>query len=65
MIERLHLSTLLLVAAVVWGVLLLLQGIAVEVSWVRPISIVTGILLLALAFFDLYLWKLWILQSWF
>jgi len=65
MIERLHLSTLLLVAAVVWGVLLLLQGVAVQLSWLRPISVVTGILLLGLAVFDLYLWKLPILQSWF
>src|SRR5438128_1750365 len=65
MIERLHLSVVVLVAAIVWGGLLLLQGVAVETSWLRPISGVIGVLLLGLAAFDLHLWKLPILQSWF
>jgi hypothetical protein len=65
MIERLHLSVLVLIAAVLWAALLLLQGVAVEVSWLRPISVVIGVLLLGLAAFDLYLWKLPLLQNWF
>jgi len=45
MIDRLHLSAILLVAALIWGVLLLLMGVAVSVVWLRPFSFVTGALL--------------------
>lgn len=65
MIEKLHLTTVLLVAAVVWGVLLFIDGVVVSISWLRHLSVVTGVLLLLLAAFDLYLWRLAILRSWF
>jgi len=65
MIEKLHLTTVLLVAAIVWGILLILDGVVVSVVWLRHLSAVTGVLLLLLAAFDLYLWRLPILRSWF
>jgi hypothetical protein len=65
MIEKLHFSTLLFIAAVVWGVVLLLNGVAVSISWLRPFGIVIAIVMFLLAAFDLYLWKLPILHPWF
>lgn len=65
MIERLHLSVVLLVASVIWGILLIINGVAVDVSWLHHLSTVTGILLLLLAAFDIYLWRLAILHPWF
>lgn len=65
MIERLHLSAILLTAAVVWALLLLLQGVAVSPTWIRPFSTVIGVLMLLLAAFDLWLWRFNILQGWF
>ena len=64
MIERLHLSAIILTAAVVWGVLLLLQGVPVSPSWFQPFSKVVGALMILLAAFDLWLWRLPFLQGW-
>ena len=65
MIERLYLSTVLLVAAVIWGIFLILDGVAVSISWLHHLSVVTGILLILLAAFDLFLWRIRVLSSWF
>jgi hypothetical protein len=65
MIRRLHLSVILILAAILWGGLLLLEGVPVTVSWIRPISAVTAILLGLLGAFDLFLWRLRLLQGWF
>ena len=65
MIERLHLSVILLLAAACWGGLLILDGVAVSISWLRPLTIVVGILLVLLAGFDLVLWRVSLLQGWF
>jgi predicted pore-forming effector associated with SMODS systems len=63
-IERLHLSAIILAAAVTWGVLLLLEGVAVSPSWFHPFSTVVAILMLLLAAFDLWLWRLSLLRGW-
>lgn len=65
MIERLHLSALLLVAAVLWGLLLFLNGVVVSISWLRHLAVITGVLILLLAAFDLSLWKWRWLSPWF
>ncbi len=58
-------STVLLLAALIWGLLLLVAGVAVSLSWLKPISTVTGVVLLLLAGFDVWLWRLRFLQGWF
>lgn len=65
MIEKLHLTTIILIAAVIWGALLILDGVVVSLSWFRHLSVVTGVLLIGLSIFDLYLWRLSIFRSWF
>jgi len=66
MISKTHLSTILFFAAIIWGFLLVVvSGVAVSVSWLRHISTVTGILLLLLGAFDMWLWRLPFLQGWF
>lgn len=65
MLSRLHLSAILLVASALWGGLLLYQGVAVKGSWFHPFSGVVGVLVLLLAAFDVWAWRLRILQGWF
>lgn len=65
MISKTHLSTILFLAAIAWGILLVISGITVSVSWLKYLSTVTGILLLLLGAFDLWLWRLPFLQGWF
>ena len=66
MIPRIHLSTILLLAAFIWGVLLMVAGgVAVSISWLRYLSTVTGALLFLLGAFDVWLWRLPFLQGWF
>lgn len=64
-ISKIHLTTILLIAAVIWGLFLIIGGIAVSASWLRYLSTVTGIILLLLFVFDLWLWRLPFLQGWF
>lgn len=65
MISRLHLSSILLAAAAIWGLALLLIGVDVKKEWLQPFSMVIGALVLLLAAFDLFLWRARLLQGWF
>lgn len=65
MLSRLHLSVILLLAAGIWGTMLVLEGVAVSGTWFRPFSTVVGVLLLLLVAFDLWAWRLRILRGWF
>ena len=46
MLSRLHLSTILIIAAVLWGAALLFAGVAIKVTWFQPFSVVVGVLVL-------------------
>jgi hypothetical protein len=65
MIERLHLSTVIFVAAAIWGVLLLADGTAIAPAWFHPFSRVVGLIAVLLSIFDIWLWRWRILQGWF
>ena len=65
MLSRLHLSAILVLAAALWGGLLVVEGVSVNGAWLRPFSTVVGVLLLLLAAFDLWAWRLRVLNGWF
>jgi hypothetical protein len=65
MLNRLHLSVILLLAAGIWGTMLVVDGVAVSGTWFRPFSTVVGLLLLLLVAFDLWAWRLRVLRGWF
>lgn len=65
MLSRLHLSTIVLIATLLWGSLLLLKGVAINAVWFQPFPTVVGGLVLALAAFDLWLWRISWLHGWF
>ncbi len=65
MLSRLHLSAIILIAAVLWGGMLVFEGVAMNGTWIRPFSTVVGVLLLLLVAFDLWAWRLPILRGWF
>ncbi len=65
MLSRLHLSTILLIAAALWGGMLVFEGVAVNGTWFRPFSTVVGVLLLLLVAFDVWAWRFRILHGWF
>ena len=65
MISRLHLSVLLSIAAAIWGVSLMLGGGDLSPSFIRPFSVVVGILVFLLSQFELWIWRLPPLRGWF
>lgn len=65
MISQIQLSALLIGAAIIWGVLLILDGVSVSVQFLKPLSTVTGVLVLLLAFFERWAWRLPLLYPWF
>lgn len=65
MLSRLHLSAILLVAAALWGGMLVFEGVAVNGTWFRPFSTVVGVLLLLLVAFDIWAWRWRLLRGWF
>lgn len=65
MLSRLHLSVILLLAASIWGAVLVLNGVAVNGAWFRPFSTVVGVLLLIFVAFDLWAWRWRLLHGWF
>ena len=63
--KRLHVSALLMLAATVWGAMLLLNGFAITPKFFQPFSLVVGVVVLALSAFDVWLWRVPVLQGWF
>ncbi len=65
MLSRLHLSVILFIAAALWGGMLILDGVAMNVTWFRPFSTVVGVLVLLLVIFDIWAWRWRLLHGWF
>jgi len=59
-----QLTTIILIAALVWGGLLVTQGVAVSASWFKPLTAVIGAMMAILAAFNLWLWRLPIFRGW-
>lgn len=57
MLSRLQLSALILIAALVWGLALIAEGVQVSPAWFRPFSLVVGVLVTLLAVVDRWLWR--------
>ncbi len=64
MIRKVQLSSVILLGAIIWGALLLLDGVVVSISWLNPFSKVVGLLMIIIGAFDRFLWRLSILQGW-
>ena len=62
---RLHVSALLGFVALVWAAGLLLAGVALPDGFLGPFNLVTGAVVLALAAFEHWLWRVPALQGWF
>lgn len=65
MVSRFHLTTITLIAAGIWALLLLLQGTSVTAAFFRPLSNVLGIIVVLLSLFDKWGWRLRLLRPWF
>lgn len=64
MITDVQLSTLVLIAAIVWGILLILKGTSLSIKLFDPFSTVTGVLVVILGFFDKWAWRWKIFYPW-
>ena len=65
MISRLHLTPIVLLIGAAWLVLLIIDGVAVELRWLSHLTTVVPILLVLLGVFDNWLWKAPWLNGWF
>ena len=64
MLSRIQLTAMLALAAVVWAVALILQGVVVPAVWFRPFSLVLAVLILVLTVVDRWAWRFRLLQPW-
>lgn len=58
MITRIQLSTILIIAALLWGGALFLAGVDVQPEWMRPFSFVLGAIVLLIAASEKWLWRI-------
>lgn len=65
MISRLHLTPIVFAVGLVWLALLALDGVVVDIQWLRHGATVVPVLLVALGAFDNWLWKARWLNGWF
>jgi len=65
MISRLHLSTLLIAAAAISGLILFISGVAVKVEWLTSMSATIASMSLLLLAFQHWAWKWRWLHGWF
>lgn len=57
MVSKPVVQVIIAAAALLWGVLLTIQGVAVELAWLRWYSLVVGIVVVVLFAFDRWLWR--------
>jgi len=60
-----YIKAILYLAVTAWAIVLYATGQAITSAWLRPLSTVTSVVLMAVMAFDLWLWKLPFLQGWF
>jgi len=60
-----YIKGIIYVTVLAWTIMLLLNHEAIQSSWLKPFSTVTTIVLYVVMAFDLWLWKLPFLHSWF
>lgn len=65
MISRLHLTPIVLLVGIAWLVLLVINGVAVELRWLGSLTTVVPVVLVLLGVFDNWLWKSRWLSGWF
>src|SRR2546425_11194340 len=65
MMGELQLTTVLLLAGLLWLLLLFIDGVAVHLSWLRQWSDVVPIVLIAIGAFDKWLWRVPLVNRWF
>jgi hypothetical protein len=64
-IEKLHMSAILMIAAALWGCMLIFEGLSITPAYFHPFSTVLGVIMALLGLFDVWLWRLKLLQGWF
>jgi SMODS-associating 2TM, beta-strand rich effector domain len=64
-IEKLHMSAILMIAAALWGCMLIIEGLSITPAYFHPFSTVLGVIMALLGLFDVWLWRLKLLQGWF
>ncbi len=65
MISQLYLTPIAFIIGSILLIMLIIDGVNVQVSWLRHITTTASILLLILAAFDRWLWKSPLLNGWF
>jgi hypothetical protein len=63
MISRIYLSIIIFIVGIIWLVLLIVDGVTVNLSWLHPLPSVVSILMLLGGAFDIWLWRLPILPK--
>lgn len=58
MVSKPVVQTIVTLAIGLWAILLTIQGVAVELAWLRWVSLITGVVVLLLLAFDRWLWRL-------
>jgi hypothetical protein len=59
MMTATQIKVVIALAVVVWGVLLLVQGVPLKVDYLKPYSVVVGLVIVLGTIYDLYLWRTW------
>jgi hypothetical protein len=59
-----YIKAIIYITALAWAVILWFSGVKIESAWLKPLSAVTSIVLVAALLFDLWLWKLPFLHGW-
>lgn len=63
--EKKHIKTLIWILALVWAVLLCIDGMVVTIAFFKPLSFVTALAIILVGVFNKWLWKWKILYPWF
>ena len=61
---RVQVTVLLALAAIVWGVWLFIAGAAVGMDYLAPFSLTVGVVTVAVALFNIYIWRWPIFRGW-
>lgn len=63
--SRVHLTAVLVFAALIWGTLLVIDGTAVSIALLKPLNPVVGVVMFGLLAFERWLWRWHRLYPWF
>src|SRR5947208_11746859 len=64
MLPKIQIKTVIWITAIIWAILSLISGVSVSINFFKPVSTITGVVVIIIGIFEKWIWKWSVLHPW-